>query len=214
MLLHGWLALLHRLPEYRLRAGLAVGNAAENSDCSAWNKFGNDFGPGLEALYYVGDQGMGEVAGETRYGGGAFVEEGGQIGSGLILLAEYVVVVLVKDVTIAVFEGDCNHYGDEKAGGLLGLGVVGERGDGLGEDSAVERCVGVGVLGWGNAEAGAGDEFANDRFGHLGFGAVGVSSCGENGNGQGPGARRKMRGPSDGVVAAGGQSEDEGGDGE
>ena len=160
--------------------------------------------PGLEALYDVRDKGMGEVTGETRYGGGAFVEEGRQIGGGLILLAEDVVVVLVEDVAIAVFEGDCNHYGDEKAGGLLGLGVVGERGDGLGEDRAMERGIGVGVLGWGNAEAGAGDEFANDRFGHLGFGAVGIGSCGENGNGQGLGAGRKVRCRSDGVVAAGG----------
>jgi hypothetical protein len=64
---------------------------------------------------------VGEVAGEAVDGGWAFVEEGGQIGGGLVLLAEDVVVVLIKNMAVAGLEGDGDDYGDKEAGRLLGL---------------------------------------------------------------------------------------------
>ena len=70
----------------------------------------------------------------------------GQIGGGLVLLAEDVVLVLVENLAIAASERDRSHHGNEEAGRLLGGGVVGQRRDVLLENCPVQHGVGFGAL--------------------------------------------------------------------
>ena len=55
----------------------------------------------------------------------------------MVLLAVEDGVVAVEDVAVVGGEDDFGGDAEEVAGGLAGGGVVGERGDGLGEDGAV-----------------------------------------------------------------------------
>src|ERR1700733_9846791 len=92
----------------------------------------------LETFQDVRDELAGEVAAEAFHCGGIFLNKSGQVAGGLILLAVGVVLVLVEDAAVAVFEGDGEDEGDEKAGGLLCGCVVGERSGILLEDGSVE----------------------------------------------------------------------------
>ena len=126
----------------------------------------------LKTLEDVGYEGAGEVAGEALDGGRALVEEGGKIRGGLVLLAKDVVGVLIQDASVTSFQGDRSDQGDQKAGRLLSLGIVGLRGDGLTENDAVEDCVRVRVFIGSDAHPGTGSEFANDGCGDLSFCAI------------------------------------------
>ena len=90
-----------------------------------------------EPFEHIGHQLTGELAGEALNRCGVFLDECGQIGCGLILLAEDVVVVLVENAAVMGGERDGCDDGDDEARRLLRGGVVGERGCGLFQDRAV-----------------------------------------------------------------------------
>ena len=172
-----------------------------------------DLGSGLEGFEDVGYEGAGELAGEALDGGGILLDEAGQIGGGLVLLAEDVVVVFVEGFAVAAGEGDGSDHGDEEAGGLLVGGVVGEGRDGFFEDGSVEDGVGVAGGVGHDAEAGASGELAEDRLGEDHLCVIGLSVGGEDGHGERLDAGRQMGGGAEGVISATGDREERGGDG-
>ena len=66
----------------------------------------------LQPFEDVGDEGAGKFAGQALFGCRSFVEEGGQVGGGLVLLAERVVLILVEHLAVAAGEGDSDNQRD------------------------------------------------------------------------------------------------------
>jgi len=159
----------------------------------------------LETFENIGDQGAREVARKALNGRGAFVKVDGQIGSGLILLAKHVVLVLVENAAIAPSELHGNDNGDQEARRLLRRSVVSERRDGFLQNRSMKDHVGIAAGIGRNAKTRARGELANDRIRHDGFSVVVIGARGEDGHGEGPRIGRQMRCGAQGVVAASGK---------
>ncbi len=119
-------------------------------------------------------------------------------------------IVLVQDFAGGVRQHDAGRDGDEIAGGLAGLGVVGERRVDLGEDRAVQNGIGgAGMVALRDAVFGTAGELLHDRLGEDNFRAIVFDFCLEDGDVDGCDAGRQMTRAADGVVAAAGDKQEE-----
>ncbi len=125
------------------------------------------------------------------------------------MLAEDDGVVLIEGVAVVGGEDDFGGDGDEIAGGLAAVGVVGERRDGLREDGAAEGGVGVGVVAVEDAVSGAGVELADGGLGEEHFCVEGLGFGGEDRDGESVDVGGDVSGGACLVVAAAGEADDE-----
>src|SRR5579859_3019026 len=93
--------------------------------------------PALQPLQHIGDQGTREFTRQTLLGRGTLIEKCSQVGGGLVLLTEGVVLVFIEHPAVAIRERNRNHHRNEETGRLLRRRVVGQRRNCLRKDGAV-----------------------------------------------------------------------------
>ena len=154
---------------------------------------------------------MGEVAGDAFDGVAVFLDEAGEVLGGLVLLAVKDRVVTIEDATVVCGEDNFGGDRDEIAGGLAGGGVVGEGGDGLGENGAAKSSVGVGGGRVEDLVFGAGVEFADGGLGEGHLSVEGLGVGGEDGYSEGADVGGDVSCGASLVIAASGEDQGEAG---